>query len=319
MGNKRKFSNFRSSKGSGDSEHGPKKKGRFITPLSHGMNGILFVHDPMKEGAAVKEAFRVTEEYLDEYLEAKGLNGKSEGEGEGEGKGKGGDEGNDGGKGKGSTVKDALEEELAALRSKSEKDVLERVNVNSRGVFMIKVNVPGIDIQDFVHFILTDFEEKKVRKLRFVSQAVPVDTVAYSKIDDLGKTIKPLLDKVLNSPSREACKYKIWIKRRNNKSLDREEIQKSLGALVDSKHGVDFKNAECVVAVNVIGSLVCITVSDHFDRFFEYNVNKVCRVKEESGEGGNVGGEEGEGKEGEEKEEEGEEKEEEGEEKEEAA
>ncbi len=60
-------------------------------------------------------------------------------------------------------------------------------------------------------------------------------------------------------------KYRFFIKRRNNKSFDRDLIQKTVGGLVPSHHTVDFKKAHVSILINVIAGLTLLSITDKFD------------------------------------------------------
>ncbi len=94
---------------------------------------------------------------------------------------------------------------------------------------------------------------------RFITQIIPVQVICHAKAEDLGPAVKPLLAEEFKGET--SLSYHTFIKRRNNKSFDREVIQKTIGEHVPDIHTVTNLRSSLVAFLLLLGRTMINSVT----------------------------------------------------------
>nr|XP_040043445.1 THUMP domain-containing protein 1 [Gasterosteus aculeatus aculeatus] len=240
------------------------KRWRGCRELEVGMQGILITCN-MNERKCTAEAFNLLNEYADELLGPEKLqdNNASGSEEEEE------------------DVDVALKKEVAQLKTSGAKQERRFQSLDSGANNVIFIKTQNLESDKLVHHILSDLQSTKKKKSRVILRMLPVTGTCKAFEEDILKYLTTFLEPWFKTPN--CATYQIAFKARNSSHNKREEIIKSVAALVgklNPKNKVDLTNPELTIIVEVIKAVCCVSVVKDYALFRKYNVQEV--VKEDT-------------------------------------
>ncbi|CAJ1054006.1 THUMP domain-containing protein 1 [Xyrichtys novacula] len=236
--------------------------------LEVGMEGILITCN-MNERKCTAEAFNLLNEYADQIYGPEKFQDNSESSSKEEEE----DEEED--------VAEALKKEVSQLQASGTKQERRFQACDSGANNVIFIRTRNLESDKLVHHILSDLHTTKKKKSRVILRMLPVTGTCKAFQDDMVKYLTTYLEPWFKTPN--CATYQITFKARNSSHNKRDEIIKSIAALVgklNPKNKVDLTNPELTIIVEVIKSVCCISVVKDYTLFRKYNVQEV--VKEDT-------------------------------------
>lgn len=169
------------------------------------------------------------------------------------------------------TEEDSLEAELKTLRSEKRFQV---VDSGAKNLVFIKTTLE--EPVALAEHILKQIYENQSQETRFLIRLVPIETTCKAYLKDIEQAFEPLCERHFSS---EAKTFAVMFNHRNNNSVTRDEVIKSVAEIV-AKHGecrqlehkVDLKNAELAIVLEVIRGYAFIGVVPNYFKYKKYNL-----------------------------------------------
>ncbi|CAM9884707.1 unnamed protein product [Ectocarpus sp. 6 AP-2014] len=96
------------------------------------------------------------------------------------------------------SVEEMVKQEADALRSGSDKvHRFKSVNTSVKGVVMVCVMDPKVDILRLVDALYDEIRTTKMRRSRFLERVTPLQVTAYSELDAIKEAVGPIVSKAL--------------------------------------------------------------------------------------------------------------------------
>lgn len=96
------------------------------------------------------------------------------------------------------SVEEMVKQEADALRSGSDKaHRFKSVNTSVKGVVMVCVMDPKVDILRLVDALYDEIRTTKMRRSRFLERVTPLQVTAYSELDAVKEAVGPIVSKAL--------------------------------------------------------------------------------------------------------------------------
>ena len=96
-------------------------------------------------------------------------------------------------------------------------------------------------------------EALRALAFRYTARLIPFQVACHTTDKDIQASVGPLLARVMSSD--HPVTYQVLARVRSNSSYDRMRIIKTICAVVDRVHSVDFKSPQVVIIAEVV--LVC--------------------------------------------------------------
>jgi hypothetical protein len=179
-------------------------------------------------------------------------------------------------RGNGSTLSDALQEELGELRA-SKKQIRSGGDL-CKGVAYITVQCGNANKRpsELVHSLLSD-EDNKLPA--FVSRIIPFDYVTsphFRNASDLViARIKPFFESIIKPTT-----WNMKFSKHAMSSIDQNEILSVLIDEIPARHEPSVMGSEWTVLIDVTPVLCGMSVVSDFERLCEYNVNRISKLRE---------------------------------------
>ena len=112
---------------------------------------------------------------------------------------------------------------------------------------------------------------------RYVIRVEMMSVTCFSRMEELIKISKPIIDQHFNCNNTESISYKIeLIRRGNNDQMKRDAVIQNITKLITNKiHQVDLKTPETVILIQIIGRLSGISIVDKWTQYKQYNL-RIC-------------------------------------------
>ncbi len=255
--------------GGGNSNDNRRKKYKISAGiLDPGLAGVYVTCPRHKEKPCTDELMRLFSEKIEEY----GIKPVEYGQGE--------EEGDDSdGKKKEVSIEDSIKAELETIEtSKNSKDqLIKPIPLGQECLVFIKFRKP-IDPEQFIHRILNDLYESKVKRTKFALKFSPVQFSCNATLDELLKLAKKVLQRHFhNEKDQKPVKFAINVNKRNFNTIEKAEIIKKIAESVGRDHGhkVDLKKYQKLVMVECFKNNIGLSVVDDYDKFSRYNVDQM--------------------------------------------
>lgn len=280
-----------SQKRSGDDASDVRKKSKYQTAsipflITPGMTGYFITCNRKGESRAVNEALEVFEHFALKYygpLNVEIVEDTPEEE---------------------TSVEDAFAKELAELKKPiAHKKFAARFKQlrlpKIECVTFIQTPMPPI-ADDTVAFITRlandlvaqnniDESEAGSRKIwcRHIQRVMPIQVACSVKLEIISTTLKELcrskLPSLFNADDNTQITFACVYRHRNNDSLDRDELQRTVAGIVGSFAGgsrfvVDWKNPQVTVLLEVLQSICGMAIIPDFNKLKKLNLQELSRV-----------------------------------------
>jgi len=172
-------------------------------------------------------------------------------------------------------VEDDLQKELQSLRSETkEARRFQVVDSGAKNFLFIKTTLD--EPVQLAERILQEVSEKKTQETKFLLRLIPIETTCKAYVKDIESAFQLLCDKHFSTERRS---FSIVFNHRNNSSLSRDEVIKTLADMVAKtgeakglEHKVDLKNAEVSVVIEIVRGFAFLGVVPNFFKYKKYNL-----------------------------------------------
>jgi len=130
----------------------------------------------------------------------------------------------------------------------------------------------------FVKRICHDIKKEMIPKTRYSSVLLPIQRTAESKLTEIEKAAKPLIDPIFHQGG-EPKKYAILCKVRSNSGVRRSHIIKAFYSYVGKEHIVEKKNPDWAVIVEVIKKTCMITITNEYQKYLKFNARMILATE----------------------------------------
>ena len=179
-------------------------------------------------------------------------------------------------------IETAMKKEVKNIKEtvQSKHRRFQNTDTKAKNCIFIKTT---LDPNEIAHAIFTELATTKVQKTRYACRLVPIVDSCRANITDIEKLGKKVFISYFETPIGTGLGYSILFKMRNNNSVNKGEVQASLGTVIkdiNPLHYINFTDPDFVVSVEVIGNVCCLGVMKDFYKFRKYNLHEV--VKDET-------------------------------------
>ncbi|XP_013386078.1 THUMP domain-containing protein 1 [Lingula anatina] len=243
------------------------KKRKREFSLDAGMKGFLLTCNN-NEKQCVREAYNILNEYADKlYGPEKAGSGERDGSDDGEAE----EEEED--------ISKVLEKELHTLKeTDSSQRRFQVVESGAKNVIFIRTTLE--DPCHLVHAILSDLQETKQQKARYIMRMLPIATTCKAVLEKVLESVESAFDAELG-PSTAGQSFYIMAKIRNNNSFSTAGISKEIAGTIitmNSKNSVDYQNPDIVVLVEILKGNCCMSIVRDYFKFKKYNLHEVAKT-----------------------------------------
>ncbi|KAG1305710.1 hypothetical protein G6F64_008163 [Rhizopus arrhizus] len=208
-------------------------KGKNAFNLLPGMKGVLVACTRGRESRAVKEALEVLNEYADTlYPNSKEQEAEDEEE----------------------DIEASIAKEVAEMKGSKEKKRFANITTGTDCLAFIRATDP-VEPVELIHYMLTDLNEKQLKKTRYISRYLPIQKTCQSNLSDIenvGKELfPPYFDQKDNEGNLLTKKFAIVCRVRNCNKLSTKDVINLLAATVPKGHKVDLENPDYTIIVEV--------------------------------------------------------------------
>lgn len=173
-------------------------------------------------------------------------------------------------------IEDELENELQTLKAENKEYNLRRFQVvesGAKNVLFIRTTLENP--VELATTIIKDVYDSQMYQTRFLIRLVPIEVTCKAFLPDIKCAIEPLIDRHFLNESKT---FAIMYNHRNNHSLNRDVVIKSVADIIGSKrddHKVDLKQADICVVIEVIKNFVLIGIIPDFIKYKKFNLHAV--------------------------------------------
>nr|CAH7741688.1 unnamed protein product [Callosobruchus chinensis] len=183
-------------------------------------------------------------------------------------------------------VADDLKKELEDLKSSAvEEKKFQVVESGARNFLFIRTTVD--DPVLLAENIVKDIDATRMQQTKFLLRLIPIETTCKAYMKDIVSAFTPLVDKYFKDQTRL---FSVIYNHRNNDSLDREEIIKTIAEAVfkAGNNKVDLKTPEVSIVIEVIRGFALIGVVPGFFKYKKYNLIAIAEQGEEKSQNENA-------------------------------
>ncbi|CAG8531407.1 11976_t:CDS:2, partial [Ambispora gerdemannii] len=140
---------------------------------------------------------------------------------------------------------------------------------------------PPVDPTNFVHYILSDLYDNKLKKSRFIQRLTPITKACYADMPEIIVLAKEVIGAHFHSQDeitkeeKKNIHYSIVPRIRNNKMIDRTQLIDTLAGIVGKQHTVNLDNPELAVLVEVFKNVCGISVVRDYLKFKKFNLELI--------------------------------------------
>jgi len=246
-----------------------KKKRGNQENLKAGMKGYLITCNGDNAHRAVKEAYRILNEYADikygpEFPEKDGDSCEEEG-----------------------NLEDALKKEVSDIKDANKPGAVRRFQsctTKGKSVVFIKAGVEDHD--QLLHDIFTDLLLKQIRKTQICLRFYPVVATCQAKSETIIDCVKKCVGPVMVDQDIEnVIEFCITFKSRLNGDVKRDDVLLPLVEYIyssETKHVTNYKTPQLVISIDIIGGTCCISLLRNFFKFKKYNIDMLMQKEVDS-------------------------------------
>ncbi|VEN56818.1 unnamed protein product [Callosobruchus maculatus] len=176
-------------------------------------------------------------------------------------------------------VADDLKKELEDLKSSAhEEKKFQVLESGAKNFLFIKTTVD--DPVLLAENIVKDIDSTKTQQTKFLLRLIPIETTCKAYMKDMVSAFSPLVGKYFKDQTRS---FSVIYNHRNNDSLDREEIIKTIAEAVlkTGNNKVDLKTPDVSIVIEVIRGFALIGVVPGFFKYKKYNLIAIAEQSEE--------------------------------------
>ncbi|KAK8823231.1 hypothetical protein WA538_002378 [Blastocystis sp. DL] len=223
--------------------------------FGHGCKGIFVTSDRNKEGAAVKEVYRLLEDYMEELKM-----GSEHSEDE-------------------YTTEQTLDKELEELTQKKKSSSFARVDLGMKGITFIRILDESISPVAAVKAIFKKIKSSGMLSTRFAARIIPIERTCYAHLEDVIAIVSEEIKKTFT----EETAGKTWfcnIKRRNNNTFDREALINAITPLINTtQNPVCLRDGDICIHVDVDKGVCGVSVITEWKELNELSLRTVLEEK----------------------------------------
>ena len=237
--------------------------------LNEIMSGFLIFTDKNKEKNAVRDAYNILNDKLEEiYPMLKNEQNETD---------------NNPNTNNDNNTTDNIDKELKSLQNK--KKYFFNFNTNCKGVVFIKVDKEYTNIISpltIVSNIFEEINESKETISKAISKFIPIEYAFKAKFDIFKEKSKELITKYFINESNDKISWKVEIRIRNNNSINKNEYMDYIISLIDKeKFYVNYKLPHYTVLIEITNDLCCLSVLQKYAEFKCYNIQNYVKTEEE--------------------------------------
>ncbi|KAI9202663.1 uncharacterized protein BJ171DRAFT_569450 [Polychytrium aggregatum] len=170
----------------------------------------------------------------------------------------------------------AFAKEVQGLKTSRSQKRFVNVNISIDCCVFMKF-APPIVPTEFVHTILSDLYDTKLKKCRYTHRLIPISATTAATMPSVVIMAKNVLKPHFHDAA-EPKKFAIVFKARNNDKIDRDELIATLAQIVnetEAKHTVDLKQPDLVIIVEVFKSVCGMSVVEDYYKFRRFNLHEI--------------------------------------------
>ena len=177
------------------------------------------------------------------------------------------------------SIEAALEKEVCKLKSKRKSERrFQQVESGANNCIFIKTTLA--DPAELVRSIFSDVYDSEAAKSRYIMRLLPV--IGTCKCNE--EKIKKLAEDVLKVYFTDTFghTFSINVKVRNNNAMGRKQVLPLLAAVIKDLNPAnhpDLDNPEYIVNVDILKTILCISVLKDSVKFRKYNLQEVASAK----------------------------------------
>nr|GLL32487.1 THUMP domain-containing protein 1 homolog [Ipomoea trifida]GMD23052.1 THUMP domain-containing protein 1 homolog [Ipomoea batatas] len=173
-----------------------------------------------------------------------------------------------------------IEAELAELGDKSKRR-FSYLDSGCNGVIFIQMRVRDGDPspKDIVQHMVSSLASTKKHVSRFMLRILPIEATCYASDEEIGRTIKPLIEKYFPSETESPLKFAVLYEARANTGIDRSKIIDTVAKSVPQPHKVDLSNPELHIVVQIVKTVCLLGVVGKYKEWAKYNVRQLTSSK----------------------------------------
>ncbi|CAO3702336.1 unnamed protein product [Rhizopus stolonifer] len=225
------------------------------------MKGILVACTRSKESRAVKEAMDILTEYADMLYTKEAEEPADENE----------------------DIEASIAREVAEMKGSKDKKRFANITTGTDCLTFIRASDP-VEPTELIHHMLTDLNEKQLKKTRYISRYLPIEKTCHSNIPDIENTAKDLFPKYFEEKDSEGNlmvkKFAIVCRVRNCNKLKSKDVINAIAAVVPEGHKVDLENPEYTILVEVCQTVCMMSVVTDFNKLKKYNIESLLGVND---------------------------------------
>ncbi|XP_044753109.1 THUMP domain-containing protein 1 homolog [Coccinella septempunctata] len=182
-------------------------------------------------------------------------------------------------------ISDEISKEIDALKSDKLNQKFKFNVCDSGAKNLIFIRTTLDDPAKISQHIVENIFQTKQQQTRFLLRLVPIEVTCKAYLKDIEKAFEPLAEKYFQNEGRT---FSIVYNHRNNNSLSRDEVIKTIAEKVSSlnkDNKVNLKEADVSIVIEIIRGFAFVGVVPNFLKYKKYNLlalsDKVDNVDEE--------------------------------------
>lgn len=178
-------------------------------------------------------------------------------------------------------IDDDLDAEINNLRTEDKHKRFQVVESGAKNVLFIRTSID--EPVKLAHHILQSVHDNNRHQTRHLIRLVPVEVTCKAFLNDVLQAVEPLLEKHFKEGPKS---YSVVFNRRNNNSLNKDEVIKAIAdkvAAIRNDHKVNLKEGDWTIVVEVIRSIALVAVVPDFLKYKKFNVHLTVNSEVEDG------------------------------------
>ncbi|KAL6527839.1 hypothetical protein OROMI_029650 [Orobanche minor] len=174
-----------------------------------------------------------------------------------------------------------IEAELAELGDRSKRR-FNKLDTGCNGVVFIQMRKREGDPspKDIVQYMMTSLASTKKHVSRFLLRVLPVEVACYTSEEEIGRAIKPLIDKHFPEETQVPRKFAVSYDARANTGVDRTKVINAVAKSVPPLHKVDLTNPDIHIMVQIVKTVCLIGVVEKYKELAKYNLRQLSSSKQ---------------------------------------
>ncbi|XP_050410082.2 THUMP domain-containing protein 1 [Patella vulgata] len=176
-------------------------------------------------------------------------------------------------------IEKAMTKEVGAIKeTKSTERRFQRLESKTKNCIFIKTTLESPT--ELAEKLFQNLYDTKTQRSRYVMRLFPVEGTCKAVLDEIKKLGGNLFQKYFSTPYGEGMSFSIIFKARNNNNIGRDSIIPELSHLVtelNPAHTVEYDNPDCLIFVQVLCTICCISILKNFTKFKKYNLQEIAK------------------------------------------